>query len=253
MATIKELIAQYRDKLAESKIDVSEVDPKVRTGVEGNVRNAIRDLPAVARLYKDEVMKHVVILGVSGSGAQEFANIVKYKHKLVTVDYYHILNVMAASLKKRGVKQDYYGNQDFWLTLDEFNKLRLDYDILHLVPPRINHLTDQVYGQPLEKALKNLIEANYNNQLYSTVARREIGAAALAEEFTGKAMPVILYNYPGNLDETLLPRPLITIEAGEKVDEAFVAKALADLRAKLNPKSTKKSTETAPETQGEQS
>lgn len=235
--TIKDLIGTYKEKLAESKISASDVDPRIRAGTEAIVRNAVRDLPEVTRQYKDEVMKHAILIAVNGKESKEFASIAKHKFKTVTVDYYQVLNQMADSMHKRGVR-DEFNNQEYYMALDEFNKIKMEYDILQLPAPRQN--TDMVYGHPLNKALKALIEGNYGERLYSIVTRREIGTQALEAEFTGKFLPVVLYNYTGTFDENLLPRPLIVIEVNQKVDEKFVSDKLALVRAKLNPPKSKK-------------
>lgn len=239
---VKEIIGQYKEKLAESQVDPLNVSPGIRAGTEALVRNAVRDLPEIVRQYKDEVMKHAILIAAHGENSQEFANIAKYKFKTIAVNYYHVLDKMVASMRKRGVRDSFH-NQEYSMALDEFGQVRMEYDIVQLPPPRINHNVDRVYNETLETAMKNLIEVNYNNQLYSVVVRREIGRQALEVEFAGKFLPVVLYNYNGNLDEALLPRPLMVVDCTKKVDEKFVGDKLAEVRAKLNPKQGKKKTE----------
>lgn len=232
---LKELIDSYRDKLAESQINPADADPKVRAGTEAIQRNAVRDLPDLAARYMDEVMKHSVIIGVSGTNSEEFAKIAKYRFKVVSVDYSLALNKMVNNMRKRGVRDAFY-NEEYFMTLDEIIKLKSEYGILHLPAPRINHASDQVYNYPLEKALTNLIKTNYGDQLYSVVTRREIGKQALEDRFSGKSMPVVLYNYNGGYDESLLPRPILTVDANGKIDEKFVQSKLNEVKAKLNPR-----------------
>jgi predicted metal-dependent peptidase len=247
---LKELIDAYKDKFAESKIEPADADPKVRAGVEAIVRNATRDLPDLTDRYMNEVVKHAVIVAVKGTNGEEFGTIAKYRFKMISIDYHLALNRMIKSMRKRGVRPDYY-NEEYSMTLDEIQQIKLEYNILQLPAPKINHTTDQVYNRPLEVALANLIKNNYNEQLYSVVTRRELGKQALEDRFDGKNLAVVLYNYQGELDETFLPKPIIVIDANGPVDEKFVQQKIAEVKSKLNHKPLNKTKTTTEQTQGE--
>jgi hypothetical protein len=83
-----------------------------------------------------------------------------------------------------------------------------------------------------------LFVKNYEGSLYSAVSLREIEAKALAEEFSGKALPVVLYNTKTETDRNFLPPTFEKVEAPEEVTEAFVKTKLFEVKKKLKAAST---------------
>jgi hypothetical protein len=238
MADIKELFDLIRDKRAESKIEPEDTDYKVRSGVEAIKRNAERALPDLELLYKEEVMKNVVAIGVSGPSSEEFANIAKYALKVLTIDHELLVNRITNSIKTRSPRPE-FNMQEYYIFMDEINKIKTELGIIRLQAPQVNYY-DGIYGFDIKEAVGKILESNYDQQLQSLAVRRAIGQAALNAEFVGKTLPVILFNYNGKIDETLLPRPITAVEVNGKVTEADVKRTLDEVKAKLKPATTKK-------------
>lgn len=247
MSQIKQLIEDIKGKRAEAAIRPEDADPRVRAGVEAMARNANRDLPALEQRYKDAVMSHAVIIAVSGPGAEEFAKIAKYAFHTAIVDYTSVATRLTQRVIARGARKE-FSSQEYFIALDELNHVKVECNIVKLPTPEVNCPTAPVYDQPVDVAIRRLIENNYGGQLYSVVSRNDIGVAALASEFVGKMLPVVLYNFKEGLDESVIPRPLVVIAAPKDVTEAFVKEQLDIVKSKLSGKKTK--TETKTETGG---
>lgn len=228
MSDLKELFAKIVDTEATAAIDPTGVDPRVRAGVEANVRNAKQDLEKVNREYMDALMNNVVIIGVTGETSAEFAASAE-KAGAISVDFDLVINRLAENLSKRAVGTEYSSDAHFKL-IDELSKLRLEYDMVRLPNPQINGYNDGIYGQPLLPAIRTLILKNYGTGLQSAITKREIGKKGLAARFTGKKLPVILFNLNGEVDAAFLSTPVTTIKSNGKVTDNGVRKKLSEVK-----------------------
>jgi hypothetical protein len=246
--TLKELISQIEDKRAEAALSVEDSDPRVRAGVEATIRNAVRALEQLETDYKDAVIPSAVLIAVEGNGSKEFADTARIAFDTPAVDYEGVTNRIIKSVKERSGRSE-FNTQEFFMVLDELNKIKLEYGILSLPTPRVNAGVDKVYNFPIEEAIRTLLKVNYDEQLNSVVTRREIGKLALGMKFVGKNLPVVVYNYRGSLDEQYLPRPLVTVTATlADVNKDFVKEVLTQVKNRLtggNSRSSRKRTEPA--------
>jgi len=229
---IKDLIDQLAEKRAESRISPEESDPRVRAGVEALVRNAKVAVDEIGQQYKDSVMGHVVLVAVSGPSSKEFADMSAAKLNTLAVDFKYIEKVLIENLITRKAGER-YGQNEHFLLLDEFNRLRIEYKFVLLPAPKVERYNDGVYEAPLAQAVSTLIKNNYQTSLFSAVTRRLIGQLALEKEFVGKFLPVVLYNYEGPVDAKMLPAPTLELEVSGKVTEKAVKTAMNEVRAKL--------------------
>jgi hypothetical protein len=245
MNQLKELLKQLKDKQADSKIIPEQSDPRVRAGVEAMVRNAGPAIKDLENRYKEAVMGHVVVIGATGAGAKVFADMA-VKQKCLGVDYTMIKTRFAKRLSER--QRDAKFNQhSFFLLLDEIAKARIDYNMVRLPNPVNKGNAAGIIDQPLGEAVDRIIVKNYGQGLYSAISRREIGNAALAQEFSGKSLPVVLYNYAGSVDPSFLPNPVTTVDVPADVTEAFVRQVFSKVRSLVvgsNAKTTKTETQT---------
>jgi hypothetical protein len=240
---LKELMDQIKDKRAEASVDPSECDPRVRAGAEGLVRAAKEVVVRLEREYQEEVIKSAVIIAVSGKGSEKFARTSKDAFHTLSVDYQGITNRLVDSIRKRGGQEE-YNNQEHWMLMAELNQIKLEYGIVQIPAPTINHYTDNVFYQPLRKAIDNLFRKNYDSSLYSAITRREIGKMALAAEFDGKLLPVVVYNYTGEVDNLMLPQPTEVLEVNEdEVSDSLVKKVLLNVKNKLKKNSNEQNSE----------
>lgn len=234
MNQLKEILATLKEKEAEANIQPEDVDPKVRAGVEALVRNAKASLDTIARQYRDAVMANVVIIGVNGKTAQQYAEIAQ-KLGSIAIDFNMIKDRLVTNLKKRAVGELFTSDANFKL-IDELAKIRLEFDIVQLPTPQINAYNDGIYDAPIDIAISKLLLKNYGTSLESAITRREIGRKALEAKFTGKKLPVVLYNLDKDVDARFIPAPLLTIESNSNVTENGVKKKLSEIRAQLNGK-----------------
>jgi hypothetical protein len=231
MITLKEALAKVTEVSADAAIDPTACDPRVRAGVEAKVRNANQDLERVSKEYKDILMSSVVVIGVKGKTASEFAQSAQ-KAGAVTVDFNLIVDRLTENLSKRAAGPIYTSHVHFML-LDELSKIRLEYDIVQLPTPQINTYVDGIYDAPLAIAIKKLLTKNYGTSLQSAVTRREIGKLGLAAGFAGKKLPVILYNLDEDVDVKFIPNPVTTLTSDGKVTDNAVKKKLSEVKNML--------------------
>lgn len=239
MSGIKSLLDQLKDKRAEAAIIPEDAPPATRAMTDAMVRNAKVDVEKLETQYKDDVMSHAVLIGVTGNGSEEFANIAKYKHGAITVDYKGIYTQIVKAMKERRAGLT-YSTQEHFLLLDELNKLKQQYKFQQLPAPTINAYSDGIYDGKLEESIAKIFKNNYGNSLYSAITRRAIGEKALAEGFSGKVLSVILYNYDGGVDTKFIPNPIKVIDTeATKVDDDYVKTELLNVK-KLFQKTAKK-------------
>lgn len=234
MNNLKELYGKILDVTADSEIDPTACDPRVRPGVEAKVRNAKQDLERVKKEYQDALIGHVVTIGVNGSSAAEFAHAAE-KAGAIAVDFELIVNRMAENLSKRAIGNEFTSDALFKL-IDELSKVRIEYDMVQLPTPRADAYSDGIYNAPLREAIAKLFFKNYGSSLQSAITRREIGKKGLEAKFTGKKLPVIVYNLTQDVDVRFLPVPVTVITSNGKVTDNNVKKKLAEIKAMLADK-----------------
>ena len=241
--SLKEIITQLVEKQAESRVDPSECDPRVRSGAEGLVRAAKVAVEQLELQYKTEVIKAVVVIAVHGPGAEQFAKISQSAFKALTVDFHYILDNLAQAVKSHGGQSE-YNSQEHWLLVSELMRVRQDYEIASIQPPVVNYQKDGVYLSPLRQAIQVLIEKNYGNSLYSVVSHRLISRLALQAQFTGKTLPVVLYNCKGDVDNLSLPLPTCTIHVKEgEANEDFVKNVFLNVKNQIKKNNNEKEQE----------
>jgi hypothetical protein len=229
---LKDILKRLSDKEAEAAINPEDVDPRVRAGVEAIVRNAKVDLVAIEKEYKEAVMNNVVLIGVYGDYSKEFVNIAEGMGALA-VNFTEIVETLSNNLLSAQLGNVYTSNVHFAL-LGELSRIRLKYDIVSLPTPIINNYNDNVYDQPIEVAVRRLLEKNYGSSLQSAVTRREIGRKALEARFSGKKLPVMVYNLLERVDTRFLPDPSADIVSNSVPNETVVKKKLTEVKNLLN-------------------
>ena len=234
MNNLKELFAKILDVEADATIDPTACDPRVRAGVEAKVRNAKADLTRVQNEYKDALISNVVLIAVNGDTAKEFAETAE-KLGAITIDFDFIINKLADNLSKRAVGNEFTSDGLFKL-VDELSKVRIEYDIVRLPNPVVNAYADGIYNTPIVDAIRKLLGKNYGSSLQSAVTRRDIGKKALEAKFTGKKLPVVVYNLNEDVDIRFIPAPITTITSNGKVTDNGVKKKLSEVKSMLSSK-----------------
>jgi hypothetical protein len=242
MNVLKEMMAKIQEVEATSRIEPGDSDPRTRNGVEAMVRNAKGSLDKLYTDYKEAVMQSVVIIGVSGETGKEFAEKAEETGSL-SVDFNLINDILKEGMSKRSVG-DRYNSNAHMMFMNEISNIRLQFNIVRLPVPMINGYSDGIYDSPINEAIDKIIKKNYNASLNSAVTRRVIGAKALEKRFTGKKLPVLVYNLTGDVDTNFIPFPFATLESTGNVTLAGVKKKLSSIAAQLNSKGGEEKQET---------
>lgn len=231
MNKLKELIDLIKEQKAMLSIDPEDVDPRVRNTFEGQLRNCKEKLLELEEQYKNEVMNSAVVITVTGPEAETFSSIAR--SAAIALDYKMLLNELTLALRQRNAPEPYDSNTHFML-LDELQKVRLKYNMVRLPMPVVNGYNDGIYGTNIKEAVDLLIKKNYENGLYSAVIRREVGQIALDGEFSGRKIPVFLYNHDGKVDVNFLPNPITVVEINKKMDKEEVFDKIKELKNIIN-------------------
>ena len=236
MRTLKEIIEDVNQCEMDMTIDPGEADYRVRAGVEAQIRNASSKLPSLKNEYREAIAGHVLLIGVHGKGAKEFANIAKYSFKTATADVNYSTTRIKDSFRERGARREFQ-SQEMFMLYDELNKMKVEFNILSLPQPNANFGSVQMFGQDTDMVIDQIIHHNYGKQLHIIGARNQIYEAAYKSKFHGTLLPVVLFNEFNDDfssdDESVLPFVHSIFEAPEEVDDAFVDKVLADVRNSL--------------------
>lgn len=226
---LKEMFDKYQTLNELAKIAPEEIEPRVRAGMEGKIRSAQSEIPQIKQAYKSKVANDCAIIAVKGKFGKKFAEIAK-DFKTLPVDYLKVVDLIGDSILQRGGK-DVYSSQEHFMAMDELNKVKMNYGISQL--PVFQAKFDGIGpNTTIKQALFEQLTAQYGGQLFSVVARGEIGDGALGIGFNGKTLPVILYNYAVDLDPTMLPTPLDVVTVNKEPTAKSVKDALLAARKK---------------------
>lgn len=222
---------------ADMAMEPNDADVRVRAGVEARVRNATAKLPELETKYRAAIKDHVVLIGIVGAGAKEFANIAKYVYKTAIADFSVLNHKLQANFMARSARMD-FNNQESYMLLDELAKLKLEYGILSLPNPTFNIGSVNLFGENTFKVIDMVLRHNYGNQLHTVALLNEIHKTALASHFGGKLLPVIVFSDEVTtesmaVDETVLPRIHKIFEIGAVVTDETVAAVLEDVKKSL--------------------
>jgi hypothetical protein len=115
------------------------------------------------------------------------------------------------------------------MVMDELNKIKMNYKQSHL--PLFQAQFDGVSsGGGIKEGLLVQITKQYGGKLYSIVTKGDVGVKALEMGFTGKKLPVILYNYIVPLDTKLLPEPVAVFSVDSKPTKKSVKDKLIEIK-----------------------
>lgn len=227
---IKELYEAIQVAREMSNAEITSYPVSIRPAIEGKIRSAQASLRSLENQYRDQVVSQIALISVSGKYAKEFAEIAQSKFKTLSFDYLSPVERIASSVISRGGR-DFYDSHEHWMVMDELNQIKLKYKLASIPP-----LTAKFSQKKLREALIDSLGSTYSGSLYSAVLRGDIGNAALEAGFTGKILPVILYNYIEPVDERMVKEPVANIEVNDKPTERSVKEQLVKVKTALKPK-----------------
>jgi hypothetical protein len=240
METLKPLMDEILEVKADMAIEPNDADARVRSGVEARVRNATAKLPTLETKYRDQIKNHVVLIGVVGEGAKEFANIAKYVFKTAIADHNTLNNRLQLNFANRSARMD-WNNQESYMLLDELAKLKHEFAIYTLPNPSFNIGNINLQGENTFKVIDQVLKHNYGHQLHTIALLNDIFKSALSSHFGGKLLPVIVYSDSATedtlvIDEAVLPKLHSVFTVSLPVTDDTVKAVLEDVKKSLNVK-----------------
>lgn len=227
---IKELYEAIKVAREMSNAEITAYPVSIRPAIEGKIRSAQASLRNLENQYRDQIVSQIALISVSGKYAKEFAEIAQSKFKTLSFDYISLVERIASSVISRGGR-DFYDSHEHWMVMDELNQIKLKYKLASIPP-----LTAKFSQKNLRESLIDSLGSTYSGSLYSAVLRGDIGIAALEAGFTGKVLPVIIYNYIEPVDERIVKKPVANIEANSKPTEKLVKEQLVKVKTNLKSK-----------------
>jgi uncharacterized protein YsxB (DUF464 family) len=225
---LKEILGNLAKAKDNAKIDPASADPRVAAGVEAMARNAINEIEQLTQEYKNEVIKHVVLVALNGEKSQEFAEKAKELTNALIVDFEQVKKDISNNLKTRQASP-IFNNTTYYLLLDELNKIKVKNQILSIPTPILNLNDANYYELPIEDAVSKLLDKAYAGSLSSVITRNTIANTALEHEFCSQYLPVLVYNVNQPIDTQFLPQAIIT----HQVDNDFTLNDVKSLLDKI--------------------
>lgn len=259
--TIKELLNQFIEKNAEASISLNNIPPSYRVGAEGNVRAAKDAAEKLKKQYFEEVAKSTIIVAVKGQNSEEFAKIADANFETMSLSHTSLLDRLYNTLKTK-LARDNYSQYEHSTLVGEIVALKNELEIVQLPLPTLN-TQEGYYNQDLRKSMETVLTKTYGDSLNSVYLKKQIVERALQNRFDGTVLPVVLYNYKGELDTNFLPRPTQVIDLDEITNNGeselgidLVKSLLVDVKSKIRKpgrraKATNKETSEL-ETKGEE-
>lgn len=228
---LKQILSELKDALAEASVAPELTDPKVQAGAFAIKRNAERRVEELTKQYKNEVQSTIKIIAIVGKYGEDFANIAESKYKTITHNYLSVLEQLSDAIKNR-TPRDTFASQEYWMLLDELNKIKYRYEIEVLPAPQLN-TDDHNANTDIRTAVKDLLERTMGNDLYAVTALKQICDKAFNAKSSAEILPVVVYNYQPT-ESLFLPQPVGTIEINNPVTEESVKEALIEIKEKLS-------------------
>jgi len=259
--TIKEILNQFIEKNAEANISLNNIPYTYRTGAEGNVRAARELAEKLKKQYFEEVAKSAIIIAVKGQQSEQFAEIADANFETMSLSHTGLLDRLYNTLKTK-LARDSYSQYEHSTLVGEIVALKNELEIVQLPLPALN-TQETYYNQDLRKSMETVLSKTYGDSLNSVYLKKQLVEKALQSRFDGNVLPVILYNYRGELDTNFLPRPAQVIDLDEVTDNGevelgieLVKSLLTDVKSKIRKpnkraKATNKETSEL-ETKGEE-
>lgn len=245
MRKLSEILADIAQARATMKLDVADVRPAVRAGVEGMVRRAQRDIVEFEKEYRDTVSAGLVLVTVSGPKSREFGKIAA--EKVLTLDNMLVVDEIAAEIERR-TGRPRLGDQEYLVLMSALNDIKHRYEIKSLPEIREAGLARVVANIPVRDAVNKILVHNYGYQLHSIALQKVAAQKALDAKFDGAKLVLLVCGYEG-LDNVILPTPLAEIRADGEPTEDSVTSELAKLTTKSpKPKGNRKGGKAAKET-----
>jgi hypothetical protein len=236
--TVKEILNQLLEKRAESNINLNNIPPTYRLGAEGNVRAAKEAADMLKKQYFEEVSKTAFIIAVLGKDSETFAKLAEENFGMVALDNEEMHNRLLQALRSK-LARDTYTQYEHSTLLSEILNLKSELNILTLSLPNLN-TQEPYYNGELESSVRTVLQKTYGDSLNSVYLKKRMTEKALEMAYEGNALPVVLYNYKGDLDNTYLPRPVQVIDLDEmledgtlKVNLELVKSLLMDVKSKM--------------------
>lgn len=231
---LKAILDELRDARATAKIVLEDVDPRVRAGVEGQVRQSQVRIKQIEDKYRNESVRTMYVVGLTGEHSADLAT--KMGNKVLCLDNRLISNIITdrinARQSARAVHANSFGGQEMNMLLDELNRIRVEYEIA-AIPPMDNKGTAQLTsGLSLRDAVDTVLRKSFGSQLHSVALRKAATDAALADMTDVERLVVLVYNYTGT-DGFIFPLPSLELDFSSPIGDNTVEDTLKKIKMSL--------------------
>jgi hypothetical protein len=247
-STLKEIIVELKDAQATSKVILEDVEPAVRAGVEGKIRQSERLIGQLKNRYRSEISRRLYIVAAKGKYSADFAE--KARSKVMCVDNGFATNLLAKRISAKS-RFDSFGGQELIMLRGELNNFQREFDLSNIPPIQDHNLAQLVAHLPLRDAIETVLTKNFGYQIHSAIIRRHVADLALENLHEASNLVVVIYNYVGT-DDSLLPPPAITLDFSEEVTEDKVAATLEEIKKGIRSQNLKKAKKNPSQELGEE-
>lgn len=238
---LKEVIAELKEVQALSQVRLENVDPSVRPGVEGKIRNAERSIGALKARYRSEICKYLHVVAATGKYSADFAE--KAKSKIMCVDNMYAVKLLTSRIGAK-TRFNSFGGQELIMLRGELNRFQQEFG-LTVGPIQDHGIASLVAHMPLDEAIDTVLRKNYGLQVHSAVIRRHVADLALEAMHAGSNLVVALYNYTG-VAEPFLPAPSATFDFSSEVTDEQVTSTLEEIAKSRRSQNLKKAKKNLP-------
>jgi hypothetical protein len=238
MSTLKDIVERIKESRATATLNPDDVEPRVRAGVEGQVRQAQREISDLETEYRNALLGSLIIVGCRGANGYKFMK--EAGGAVLCVDENEVVSYLTKKVGERVHRYEGFTGQEYGLLLGALGELKADFGILSIPPIKENDLYRQVAQLSLFDAINKLLRINYGTQLHEAVINKSIADKALAALHSAPNLVVCIVNYTG-LSGEIVPKPAVLLDLkGSPESDTFVEDTVNEIKEKLGGKTKKK-------------
>lgn len=247
MTELEKALASYDETLKTSQVDLDSLPHFVRSGREGQKRQALRDLKLrheAVSTAAGNIAFGLVLVG-SREQSQEFVRIASEEAEVLSVDvgkmYQRIVDRVAGTMGSYKT----FGTSQFGVMILELGAVMKDLGLGSMNSPQWKEPVDVGTDQGLYDYVRTLVESTCGLELVGSYVRHGIGQDAIEKQPSAKTtLPVIVTGLTPELSGELAakffkPGRNLLVQLPGEITREFVLETFN--RVKQSLKSTKKS------------
>lgn len=242
--TPAEILKELKRLQKIADVDLENVPPIVRPGVEGAKREALEQIDEAKNKYKKSIRDAAIVVILHGDSQKQvaFADLASHLAETVTLDCHALYDNMAKELY---VLADAKGAFPPSLMTDVVSALRTQVKgcgIRSIPGFDLGDKTEFKSEQELSEALRAAIRASSDDEVNKMVLEARLGDKALENAYAGAAIGVCLLNATveeaGRLSNTLCAgnNAVVEIPSNQTITDEYVINTLKSVHQKIKSK-----------------